>query len=324
MQVRRGVVPVILERLVATRKKVKVEMEAAGGDPLKYYLLDCRQNALKITCNSIYGAIGCKFALLPLPDIAKTVTGLGRRHIMEVKATAERLFTVANGYERNAEVAGGDTDSVFVDMPVAREHAGVEIDAVAEAFRMAEILAKAVNETLKHRAPMKIEVEKVYSRLLLMLKKRYAGLKYKEGEIGKPPTVDIKGVECVRRDGCPLVRTIVYDLLVLLVSSGNVEEAGGVVRERVQHIMTDSLPLSEYVIKKTLRKDPMSCMEPLTNAELCILRSVVGAGAQPPLTYAELDEAIRMGLVGKGGASAVNLRWKQKLPQVLSLVYFDR
>ena len=311
----------ILERLVAQRKRCKVEMEACTDDPLKYYLLDCRQNAIKITCNSIYGALGCMFSLLPLSDIAKTVTYLGRLHIHQVKAITEATFTTANGYESNAEVVGGDTDSAFVKMPVPSALREVEADAVAEAFRMAEILAKAVNDTLKSRKPMKLEVEKVYSRLLLMLKKHYAGLKYKEGEADKPPSVDIKGCECVRRDGCPLIRKLVREVLEQLVSSGDVEGAGAVVREKVQGVMTNTLPMDDYVIRKTLRKDPMACMEPLTQKELCLIRSVAfdksaNASVQPQLSYSELDQAIRKGMVGKGSRSLVNLRWKQRLPQV--------
>ena len=171
--VRKGVVPVILERLVATRKRCKQEMEKPGIDEMSYYLLDRRQEALKISCNSIYGAVGCRFALLPKPEIAKTVTGMGRQHIWAVKNLAERLFSRANGYERDAVVVGGDTDSVCVDMPVPAAKMEMELDAVDEAFRMADMLAAEVNATLSR--PMKIEVEKVYSRLLLMKKKHYAG-----------------------------------------------------------------------------------------------------------------------------------------------------
>ena len=73
-EVRKGIIPVILERLVATRKKCKIEMETTT-DPLLYYLLDCRQMALKISCNSIYGYVGSKFAMLSEQLIAETVTG---------------------------------------------------------------------------------------------------------------------------------------------------------------------------------------------------------------------------------------------------------
>lgn len=142
------------------------------------------------------------------------------------------------------------------------------------------------------------------------------GRKYKVGELGKPPTTDIKGMECVRRDGCPLVRELVKETLDMFVGGCSVEEVGALVRARTLAVLRDELPLDVYIIKKTLRKDAMSCMHPLTAHELSVIRSApTPPGKLQQLSYAELDEAIRTGLVGRSG-SAVHLRWKQHLPQV--------
>lgn len=128
-------------------------------------------------------------------------------------------------------------------------------------------------------------------------------------------------MECVRRDGCPLIRELVREALDMLVGGSSVEETGALVRARVLGVLQDELPLDVYVIKKTLRKDAMSCMHALTQQELCLARGLPQPTAasserkQQPLSYAELDVAIRKGLVGKPG-SPVNLRWKQHLPQV--------
>ena len=64
---------------------------------------------------------------------------------------------------------------MFVSMPT-RAAEGPE--AIAEAMAMAQQLAEVVNREM--RSPKRIEPEKVFSTLLLMKKKRYAGLKYEK------------------------------------------------------------------------------------------------------------------------------------------------
>lgn len=59
--------------------------------------------------------------------------------------------------------------------------------------------------------PIKLEFEKVYCPYLLMQKKKYAGLLYKNPE--KYDKIDAKGIETVRRDNCQLVREVVKEVL---------------------------------------------------------------------------------------------------------------
>ncbi len=54
--------------------------------------------------------------------------------------------------------------------------------------------------------PVTLKFEKVYHPCVLMTKKRYCGYKF-ESLLGAP-TFDAKGIETVRRDGCPLAAKI--------------------------------------------------------------------------------------------------------------------
>ena len=54
--------------------------------------------------------------------------------------------------------------------------------------------------------PMELEMEKVYHPCVLCAKKRYVGYMY-ESESG-PPKLDAKGIETIRRDGCPAERKV--------------------------------------------------------------------------------------------------------------------
>lgn len=52
-----GLLPEILEDLLAARKRAKNEMKHEK-DPFRYSVLDGRQLALKISANSVYGFTG--------------------------------------------------------------------------------------------------------------------------------------------------------------------------------------------------------------------------------------------------------------------------
>ena len=244
-------------------------------------------------CNGIYGALGCRNALIPLRAIAETTTGLGRKDIQRVKQIAETTFTVERGFAGNAKVVCGDTDSVFVSMPMRPECTG--LDAIAESMKFATMLAEKVNGEMK--APKKIEPEKVFSNLLLMKKKRYAGLKYET--LVDEPKIDIKGIECVRRDGCPLVRNLVRETVESLARNADVEMAAGIVRGAVTKVMTDAIPAEDYAIKKMLRKSMQDCSHPMTPQELANIRRAIHSAeskSNAQLSEAEQDEAIRLGV----------------------------
>ena len=105
--VRKGLLPILLENLVNQRKAVKAELEKET-DPIKIRLLDAKQNAIKSSANSVYGILGSKFGRMGMVDIAKTITFQGRE-----------LITTCANYLREkykAKIVYGD--SVTPDTPV--------------------------------------------------------------------------------------------------------------------------------------------------------------------------------------------------------------
>ena len=73
-----------------------------------------RQLALKVSANSVYGFTGAGVGQLPCVPIASSVTSYGRFLLEKTKAYVEEHYTQAHGYEHNAQVVYGDTDSVMV------------------------------------------------------------------------------------------------------------------------------------------------------------------------------------------------------------------
>merc|ERR1719169_366913 len=110
---RRGPLPMILEELLGARKRAKKAM-AEATDPLTQMVLNGRQLALKISANSVYGFTGATVGQLPCLEISSSVTAFGRQMIDQTKAMVEAKYTVQNGFEHDAQVIYGDTDSVMV------------------------------------------------------------------------------------------------------------------------------------------------------------------------------------------------------------------
>lgn len=96
--IRKGLLPEILESLLAARKKAKADLKSET-DPFKRSVLDGRQLALKISANSVYGFTGAQVGKLPCLEISGSVTAYGRTMIEMTKQEVENKYTIANGYK---------------------------------------------------------------------------------------------------------------------------------------------------------------------------------------------------------------------------------
>ena len=181
-----------------------------------------------------------------------------------IEATKQRVeleFSVEKGYEHNAEVIYGDTDSVMVKfgcsdlktaMDLGRSASGHadRITTLIFGFLVTCIGAKAaevVSATFVN--PIKLEFEKVYYPYLLISKKRYAGLYWTKPE--KWDKMDTKGIEVgrargsiwlthisliqrvdqtVRRDNCRLVSSVIETCLHKMLIDRDVQGAEESVR----------------------------------------------------------------------------------------------
>ncbi|GLE05294.1 hypothetical protein PINS_up014307 [Pythium insidiosum] len=239
-QRKKGILPLILEELLAARKQAKRDMNAAT-DPMEKAVQNGRQLALKISANSVYGFTGANVGQLPCIPIASSVTAYGRQLLFQTREEVERIYTIANGYKANAQVVYGDTDSVMVKFGV---------DTVEEAMPLAEDAARRVSDIFPN--PIKLEFEKVYFPYLLMNKKRYAGLLWTRPE--KYDKLDSKGLETVRRDNCLLVRRMVESVLRKILIERNVSGAIEYTKHIISELLQNRIDISLLVITKGLKK----------------------------------------------------------------------
>ncbi|XP_076121687.1 DNA polymerase delta catalytic subunit [Alosa pseudoharengus] len=268
--VRKGLLPEILENLLGARKRAKAELKKET-DPFKKQVLDGRQLALKISANSVYGFTGAQVGKLPCLEISQSVTGFGRQMIEQTKQLVESKYTISNGYQADAKVIYGDTDSVMVKLGVA---------TVKEAMEVGREAAEWVSSHFVQ--PIKLEFEKVYYPYLLINKKRYAGL-YFSSSAEQHEKMDCKGIETVRRDNCPLVANLINTCLQKILIDRDPTGAVAHAKEVISDLLCNRIDISQLVITKELTRTAQEYAGKQAHVELAERMRKRDAGSAPNL-----------------------------------------
>ncbi|EFH42976.1 hypothetical protein ARALYDRAFT_332862 [Arabidopsis lyrata subsp. lyrata] len=233
-----GVLPKLMEHLVSIRKSVKLKMKKETG--LKYWELDIRQHALKLTANSMYGCLGFPNSRFYAKPLAELITLQGREILQRTVDLVQNHL--------NLEVIYGDTDSIMI-------HSG--LDDIEE---VNAIKSKVIQEVNKKYRCLKIDCDGIYKRMLLLRKKKYAAVKL-EFKDGKPcEDIERKGVDMVRRDWSLLSKEIGDLCLSKILYGGSCEDVVEAVHNELMKIKEEmrngQVALEKYVITKTLTKPP--------------------------------------------------------------------
>lgn len=262
---RKGILPTILNELLCARKQAKNDLKNET-DPFKKQVLNGRQLALKISANSVYGFTGATIGKLPCLAISSSVTAFGREMIEATKNAVQEKYSIKNGFQYNAQVIYGDTDSVMVKFGFSDLETCMNYGEEAAAF---------VSTLFKD--PIKLEFEKVYFPYLLINKKRYAGLFWTNPK--KFDKMDTKGIETVRRDNCRLVQNVITRVLELILEDRNVEEAEEFVKKTIADLLQNRVDLSQLVISKQLSRQDYANKQP--HVELAERMRKRDAGSAP-------------------------------------------
>ncbi|PWA03240.1 hypothetical protein BB558_000586 [Smittium angustum] len=281
---RKGLLPKILEHLLMARKQAKRDM-ANETDPFKIQVLNGRQLALKVVANSVYGFTGAVIGRLPCLQISGSVTAFGRVMIEATKSTVEKTFKKENGYEHDATVIYGDTDSVMVKFGTGD---------LGESMRLGKIAADLITQDFVK--PIKLEFEKVYFPYLLINKKRYAGLYWTKTETWDK--LDTKGIETVRRDNSPLVQLLIERCLRLLLVDRDVKGAVDYAKNTISDLLQNKVDLSKLIITKQLSKKDYAAKQ--AHVELAEKMRKRDAGSAPQVG----DRVAYVIVKGSKGAAA--------------------
>ncbi len=260
-----GIVPGVLQDLLATRTEIKRRMKTATSE--ERTLLDAQQYALKILLNSFYGYSGYARARLYSLPLANAVTSFGRSNILNTKTMVEEIgsiyvkdgeallpdemkeasgdFFPAAGAEKvkrfDLSVVYGDTDSVFIRLKPHGER------GAKPSLQEAELVGRKIAETVTSRLPppMELVFEAFARRGLFLVKKRYALWVFeKVGEEWRDK-IKVRGMETVRRDWCELTSKTLNRCLELVLQEGKVDEAVELARSVIDRLM-----------RLDLKKDP--------------------------------------------------------------------
>lgn len=281
--IKQGILPLILTKLTDKRNAAKGLAKKNAGTPAAI-IYDRRQNALKVTSNSVYGFTGAAATgTLPCPDIAMAVTSTGR---IGIELTARMVETPYSEIPRDE--SSNETDEVYqqrcaqtrAEYPLPRlegetveEHAQriktlVEIiygdtDSVMVRMRGMHDPAKSIDLGKKYatwitkwffKSPMAILFEKIYYPYLLVAKKRYAGMLWTNPD--KPDKKDVKGMESVRRDNCLLVKGTIDTMIKTILQERDLTKMVKILVDRVRSVSTGTIDLSMLIISKALSKEP--------------------------------------------------------------------
>ncbi|KRZ37588.1 DNA polymerase zeta catalytic subunit, partial [Trichinella pseudospiralis] len=233
---RRGILPQMLEEILSTRVMVKRCMQQYSKNKPLVKILDSRQLGLKLIANVTYGYTSANFSgRMPCVEVADSIMSKGRE-------TLENAIRFVNRNEKwNAHVVYGDTDSLFVLLRgISKE----------KAFAVGAEIAASITEMNPY--PVKLKFEKVYYPCILQTKKRYVGYSYQSVD-QMVPTFDAKGIETVRRDTCPAVSKILEKSLRILFETNDISNVRNYVCEQFQKILSGSVPLMDFIFAKEYR-----------------------------------------------------------------------
>ncbi|KAJ3155914.1 DNA polymerase zeta [Geranomyces variabilis] len=229
-EVRMGTLRRMLTEILDTRVMVKQSMKLYKTHKALLRILEARQLGLKFIANVTYGYTGASFSgRMPCAEIADAIVQTGR-------ATLEKGITIIHGNPKwGARVVYGDTDSLFVHLPGATKD---------DAFRIGREIVDAITRT--NPEPVKLKFEKVYHPCVLLAKKRYVGFKYESPE-DVEPVFDAKGIETVRRDGCPAVAKEMEQCLKMLFRSQDMSEVKRHCHRQWSKALTGRVSVQDFI-----------------------------------------------------------------------------
>lgn len=223
-----GVIPSIVSKLLTARGKVKKEMKKHPKGSGIYGVLDARQKAYKVSCNSIYGFLGVseEKGILPLLPIAKSTTFLGRDAILKTNRYIMEKWP-------GTQVVYNDTDSTMftIDMsvpgspqfeptPENYERFGEEVGKIVSNYLRVHYLGE---EEAKRRGDqlgmLDLEFEEMVRKMLCIEKKMYVKAYSPKDDPDNInfETMSYKGIMLARRNACNFTRNIYRTILMMIM-----------------------------------------------------------------------------------------------------------
>lgn len=232
-----GIIPSLVDYLVNWRNEIRKGRmaEIEDHDSPEYKNLYYIQYSVKTMANGLYGVLGSPMFRFYSTALAEAIT-IGGHHL--IRSVSEMLSARGN------PTIYGDTDSVFVQL----KHGDNPVEL--ENYVNKEYAKIATEQFGVERSYLKMEYEKKFETLLMVSKKRYAGL-LSDG------TFVLQGLEAKKRDTIKFTADQQMNLIQhLLESDLDIPYLHEYVKHIKNRVMTGDVPRSELVVYKKLTKDP--------------------------------------------------------------------
>jgi len=205
-----GETVLLMQPLREERRKIKTKLKGPSlskEEKNKYRMLS---SAYKSIINALYGLYGFSGGKKGFgsrvyePAIASAITSMGR---IVFKETMNYCTSIGK------KVVYGDTDSIFIVLTSDQ----LEEEAKELASKITSHIAEFIKERYKVRSTLKLSLEYIFRRVVILTKKRYAGITLEGEEV-------IKGLEIVRRNTSPITIEAEKKILEILLKGGSIQD----------------------------------------------------------------------------------------------------
>jgi len=123
---------------------------------------------------------------------------------------------------------------------------------IDDAFEIGSKLEKLINNELEGIVEMKIEG--VFKTILILAKKRYAGLEVEKLKNSYHERIVMKGIETVRRDWCDLTGETLSKILEIILIEQNPKKALNYMKEVTTKLQKNEIPIEKLIVTKSVSK----------------------------------------------------------------------
>jgi len=275
---REGVLPMIMKHLLEERTKVRTILKTEK-DEIEQQRLNIKQLALKILANAMYGYLGFKGSRFQATKIAEMITSRGRSILNDTVDKIEKVH--------NYNIIYGDTDSVMVNS---------NIKDVKNALIEAQKISAEISKGYKH---LRLGVDGIFMKMLLVSKKKYAALLYHEG--GKP-TQELKGLDMVRRDWCALTKSLSGFVINQFMTESDSDEAINSILTELERcaymLRNNGEPPSETSGIEFVKKE--KSLSKITKGQLIIYKALKKPISEYPSTKSLPHVAVAKKMIARG------------------------
>jgi DNA polymerase delta subunit 1 len=330
----------IIEKGALTEKQIEILV-------ITVKILNAQQLALKISCNSMYGTLGAQTGFIPLVEGAASVTAMGRKTILTAIDFIRKRYS-------NSKLVYGDTDSAMVTFEDLNEKQSFEMgDKVSKetshylrcllmnipedysvkcpkdgvSYRIDKyprdfIKFLSKNEKIKileyDSNPITLQFENLYSRYLLLSKKRY--ICFVANREGRVAGKSAKGVCMVRRDNSRYLRDTYKILTDGILNEADEDEFMRVLYERVNMLFTKQIPdthliiytgvksVQQYAKKKEIKQGKQIVERKYIDDEGNVIENLSGV-LDPRLVYPNIPQCmLALKMIARGDDVPPNTR----------------